>query len=153
MRKNKLKRIIISVLTLFSVFYLLCLIFCTVSVFQMRTLNYSSMGFGAVLAEYNFDFVNSLVEVNYYDYDGTITTHKEDSLSKEQQMELRLACAFSFMPVWRQKYYNPAVCDGDQWELIVSYDEKEKRTYGSNSYPLLYRVAYDMIRSIVDTIK
>lgn len=153
MRRKKIKKIIISVLLLFIVFYLLCLIFCAVSVLQMRTLNYSSRGLGAVLAEYNFDFVNNLVEVNYYDYNGTITTHKEDSLSKEQQMKLRLACAVSCMPVWRQKYYNPNVCDGDQCEVIISYDDKEKQTHGSNSYPLLYRVAYDMIRSIVDTIK
>ena len=153
MRRTKLKRIAIRVLLLFSISYLLCLIFCTVSVFHMRTLNYSSMGWGVVLAEYKFDFVNNLAEVNYYDFDGTLRTHREDSFSTEQQMELRLACAVSLMPVWRYDYYNPGVADGDQWHVIISYDEKEKHTYGSNSYPLLYRVAYDKIRSVVDTIK
>lgn len=153
MHSKKTKRIIISVLLFFIVLYLLCLIFCTVSVFKMRTLNYSSWGWGVVLAEYKFDFVNDLAEVNYYDYDGTLRTHKEDSFSNEQQMKLRFACAISLMPVWRHRYYNPAVADGDQWEVVISYDEKEKSTYGSNSYPLLYRVAYGMIRSVVDTIK
>lgn len=151
MHRKKTKRIIISILILFSVFYLLCLIFCTVSVFQMRTLNYNSRDWGLVFAEYKFDFVNNLAEVNYYDHDGTLRTHKEDSFSKEQQMKLRFACAVSFMPVWKDEYYNPAVAD--EWEVIISYDEKEKRTYGSNAYPLLYRVAYGMIRSVADTIK
>ncbi len=152
MRRTKLKRVIIRVLLLFIAFYLLSLIFCTVMAFQMRTLNYSSMGWGVVLAEYKFDFVDNLVEVNYYDYDGRLITHKEDSFSEEQQMNLRLACAISFMPIWRDDYYNPAISDGDQWCVLVSYDKKENRTYGSNSYPLLYCGAYNMIRSIVDTI-
>lgn len=153
MRRTKFKKIVIRVLVLFSAFYLLGLICCTVLVFHMRTLNYSSMGWGVVLVEYKFDFVNNLTEVNYYDYDGTLTTHKEDSFTKEQQMKLRLASAISLMPIWRNYYYNPAVSDGDQWFVIISYDEREKHTYGSNSYPFLYRVAYNMIRSVVDTIK
>lgn len=152
MRKTKLRRIAIRVLLLFSVLYLLCLIFCTVSVFHMRTLNYSSIGWGVVLAEYKFDFVNNLAEVNYYDFDGTLKTHREDSFSTKQQMKLRLACAISIMPFWRSEYYNPAVSDGDQWRVIITYDEKEKYTRGSNSYPILYSVVYGTIRSVADTI-
>lgn len=151
MNKTKLKKFAIGILLLFTIFYLLCLIFCTVSVFQIRKLNYSSIGWGVVLVEYKLDFVNNLAEVNYYDFDGTLKTHREDSFSTKQQMKLRLACAISLMPVWRNEYYNPNVNDGDQWHLVITYDEKEKHTRGSNSYPLLYRVAYNAISSAVDT--
>ena len=99
-----------------------------------------------------FDFVNNLAEVNYYDFNGTLKTYREDSFSTGQQMKLRLACAISFMPVWRSEYYNSAVLDGNQWRVTVTYDEKEKHIHGSNSYPLLYRVAYGAISSVADTI-
>lgn len=151
MRKAKLKRIIIIVLALFIAFYLLCLIYCTASVYKMHTLNYNSSGWGVVLAEYKLDFDNDLVEANYYDFDGMLKTHSENTFSAEQQRKVRFACAISLMPIWKSRYVNPNVMDGAQWELTVTYDEKEKRTYGSNAYPLLYRFAYDAIRSVIDT--
>lgn len=151
MRKVKLKRIIIIVLALFIASYLLCLIYCMASVYKMHTLNYNSRGWGVVLAEYKLDFDNDLAEVNYYDFDGTLKTHREDTFSAEQQRKVRFACAISLMPIWKSRYINPNVMDGAQWELTVTYDEKEKRTYGSNAYPLLYRFAYDAIRSVIDT--
>ncbi|MDE7282156.1 MAG: hypothetical protein K2N85_00975 [Lachnospiraceae bacterium] len=151
MRKAKFKKIVITVLALAIASYLLCLIFCTVYIFKMHTLNYNSSGWGVVLSEYKLDFDNDLAEVNYYDFDGTLKTHREDTFSAEQQRKVRLACAISLMPVWKSRYINPNVMDGAQWELTVTYYEKEKRTYGSNAYPLLYRFAYDAIRSVIDT--
>lgn len=150
MRKARLKRIVIVVLLLFIASYLLCLIYCTASVYKMHTINYNSSGWGVVLAEYKLDFDNDLAEANYYDFDGMLKTHRENTFSAEQQRKVRLACAISLMPVWKSRYYNPNVMDGNQWQLTVTYDEKEKRTYGSNAYPLLYRFAYDAVRSVID---
>lgn len=151
MRKVKLKRIVIIVLTLFIASYLLCLVYCTASVFKMHTLNYNSRAWGVVWAEYKLDFDNDLVEDNYYDFDGTLTAHYENTFSAGQQIKVRFACAISLMPIWKSRYINPNVFDGDQWELTVTYDGKEKQTYGSNAYPLLYRFAYGAIRSVIDT--
>ena len=151
MRKAKFKKIVIIILALFISSYLLCFIYCTASVFKMHTLNYSSSGWGVVLAEYKLDFDNDLVEDNYYDFDGTLTAHYENTFSAVQQIKVRFACAISLMPIWKSRYINPTVMDGAQWELTVTYDEKEKQTYGSNAYPLLYRFAYDAIRSVIDT--
>ncbi|MCM1039030.1 MAG: hypothetical protein NC434_06860 [Ruminococcus sp.] len=124
------------------------------AVTNIRTLSYQSIGWGVVLVEYKFDFADDLVEVNYYDYDETLHTHREDTFSPEQQKKLRLACAFSLMPVWKWSYHNPAVSDGDQWEVMITYNNgKEKRTYGSNAYPLLYPLAHDTITSISDTLR
>lgn len=150
MRKAKLKKIVIIVLALFIASYLLCLIYCTESVYKMHTLNYNSRGWGVVLAEYKLDFDNDLVEANYYDFDGTFS-HEENTFSAEQQRKVRLACAISLMPIWKSRYDNPNVFDGDQWELTVTYDGKEKYTYGSNAYPLFYRFAYNSIMSVIDT--
>lgn len=153
MRKVKFKKIlviVVIVLILFITSYLLCFIYCTTSVYKMHTLNYSSMEFGLVVAEYKLDFDNDFVEVNYYDYDGILKTHREDTFSAEQQRKVRLACSISLMPIWKSRYYDPNVLDGDQWELTVNYDGKEKQTYGSNAYPLLYHFAYDAISSVID---
>ena len=151
MRKINFKMIAIRAVLIFCAFYLLCLIFCTVSVSNMHTLYYSSSGWGVVLVEYKLDFDNDLAEVNYYDYDGTLKTHSENTFSAEQQKKVRLACALSFMPVWKYYYNNPGVSDGDHWHMIITYKEKEKHTYGSNAYPFMYRFVYDAIRSVVDT--
>ena len=36
---------------------------------------------------------------------------------------------------WNRKYHNPNVRDGTQWELVIDYGIREKKTYGSNWYP------------------
>ena len=85
MRKINFKMIVIRAVLIFCAFYLLCLMFCTVSVFNMHTLYYSSSGWGVVLVEYKLDFDNDLAEVNYYDNPGVsdgdhwhmIITYKE----------------------------------------------------------------------------
>lgn len=151
MRKINFKMIAIRAVLIFCAFYLLCLVFCIVSVFNMHTLYYSSSGWGVVLVEYKLDFDNDLAEVNYYDYDGTLKTHREDTFSAEQQKKVRLACTLSFMPVWKYHYNNPGISDGDNWHITITYKEKEKNSYGSNAYPFMYRFAYDTITSVFDT--
>ena len=116
----------------------------------MKTLSYNAWGWGVVLAEYKLDFVNDSVEVNYYDFDGTLTTHKEDTFSAEQQEELKHVCMVSCMPLWRSRYIDPNVADGDQWYITADFGFKEKYVYGSNAYPYTYRNVYDKIRSITD---
>lgn len=150
MRKIKFKKIILIVsiiLIVFIAFYLSRLVYCRVEVSNIHTLNYSSYGWGVVLVEYNLDFDNDLAEVNYYDYDGTLSSHSEKVFSAEQQDDVKSAFIISLMPLWKSNYNNPGVMDGDHWLLKVTYGEKEKQTYGSNAYPRLYRVAYDAIRS------
>jgi len=44
---------------------------------------------------------------------------------------------------WKRNYVNPDVCDGTQWELIIDYGIRKKKTYGSNRYPG-YADQYDM---------
>ncbi|MEG2687264.1 MAG: hypothetical protein RR954_09155 [Christensenellaceae bacterium] len=153
MSKAKLKKLAPRVLIIFFVIYLLCLIYCGVSVFKMQTLTYNSTGWGIVLTEYKLDFVGDLTVLNYYDFDGTLSTHTQNTFSPAQQTKVRLVCAISLMPLWRGEYDNPYVMDGDQWHTIITYGNREKTTYGSNSYPLTYCFVHNTIISIFDTIK
>jgi len=47
---------------------------------------------------------------------------------------------------WKRNYVNPDVCDGTQWELLIDYGIRKKKTYGSNCYPG-YADQYDMSRT------
>lgn len=135
------------------VIYLLCLVYCTASVFTMQALTYNSMGWGAILAEYKLDFAEDSIELNYYDFDGTLSTHLESAFTPAQQAKVRLSCAISLMPLWRSAYDNPFVMDGDQWRTITVYNSGEKITYGSNSYPITYHFVYHTIMSVFDSVK
>lgn len=152
MKRAKWKRGILCVLLLGIVLYLTGLIYCATVVSRMETLSYNAWGWGVVLAEYKLDFANDSVEVNYYDFDGTLMAHRKDKFSEEQQKEVRSACVASFMPLWRKRYINSSVADGDQWYIIADFGLKEKYVYGSNAYPLTYRNVYDKIRALADEI-
>lgn len=156
MNKTKLKKLfkktVPKVLLICAALFLLCLIYCKKLVFNMETLHYKSWGLGVVLVEYKFDFVRDSVDVYYYDFDGTIISHKEDQFSKEQQREVKVVCAAAYMPLWRSSYINSRVDDGDQWDITADYGSMEKSVYGSNAYPRTYRSVYEKIRSIADGI-
>ena len=150
MDKTKWKRGILCVLLLIVVLYLVCMIYCMISVSRVKTLSDNAWGWGVVLAEYRLDFADGSIEVNYYDFDGTLMTHKKDEFSEEQQKEVRSACVASFMPLWRSRYVDTSVADGDQWYITADFGLKEKYVYGSNAYPLTYHNVYDKIRSLAD---
>lgn len=105
------------------------------------------------MTEYQLDFVDDRAELNFYDFDGTRSAHAEQTFSAAQQTKIRLVCAISLMPLWRDDYYNPFVEDGDHWHTIMTYSNREKTTYGSNSYPLTYRFVYHAIMSVFDSMK
>lgn len=152
MNKMKLKRIVLKAFLICIVLFLLCLIYCARLVSGMETLCYNAWGWGVVLAEYKLDFVKDSVDVYYYDFDGTLMSHKVDEFSEDQQREVRFVCAVSCMPLWRSSYINPSVADGDQWYITADYGSMEKYVYGSNAYPLTYHNVYDKIRSIADSV-
>lgn len=151
-KKEKLKRAARKILFAAAVIYLVCLIFSMISVFHMQELSYNAWGWGVILAEYKLDFADDFLERNYYDFDGTLMTHVENSFTTAQQLKVRFICSFSLMPLWRGTYINPSVADGDQWELISINGKEERRVYGSNAYPLTYRFVYSTIRSVCDTV-
>lgn len=150
MRKARLKKTFRCVLITLLALYMLCLLCCAVSVFRMQTLTYNSTAWGVVLAEYKLDFVHGFVEKNVYDFDGTLSAHAENTFSEEQQTKLRFVCAVSLMPLWRGRYNNPHVLDGDQWYTVIDYGGREKVTRGSNAYPVTYRLIYDTIMTIFE---
>ena len=36
---------------------------------------------------------------------------------------------------WQEKYVDPYVLDGEQWNLTLVHGEREKKVYGSNMFP------------------
>jgi hypothetical protein len=36
---------------------------------------------------------------------------------------------------WKSKYVDPDVCDGTQWEIVITTDQKTIKKYGSNEFP------------------
>lgn len=151
--KATLRKMILRGLIILIAIYLLCLTYCMVSVFNIQTITYNSTGWGVVLAEYKLNFAEDLAELNYYDFDGTRSAHVENPFSGVQQAKVRFVCAIALMPLWRSGYNNPFVVDGDQWCIIISYENREKATYGSNSYPLTYPFVYHTIVSVFDMMK
>lgn len=146
--RGKIKKTVCIVLFAAALLYLGCLIFSTVLVFRMQELTYTAWGWGVVLAEYKLDFNNDFAERNYYDFDGTLSSHVEETFSKEQQTKIMFACAVSFMPFWKSEYIDPHVADGDQWEITMNDGKKEKSVYGYNAYPFAYRRVYHSIQSV-----
>lgn len=98
-KKEKLKRAARKILFAAAVIYLVCLIFSMISVFRMQELSYNAWGWGVILAEYKLDFADDFLERNYYDFDGTLMTHVENSFTTAQQLKVRLICSFSLMPL------------------------------------------------------
>lgn len=150
MRKASIKKITLYVLILLAVLYLLCFIISMAAAFNIQTLTYRSTGWGVVLAEYQLDFADDLTELNYFDFDGTLSSHTENTFSTSAQIKVKFICAVALMPLWKNEYNNPFVQDGDHWHTIMSYNDKTITTYGSNSYPLTYGLVYHVIMSVFD---
>ncbi len=36
---------------------------------------------------------------------------------------------------WKKRYYDNEILDGEQWEIVLEYEEKKKSYHGSNLYP------------------
>ncbi len=105
---------------------------------HIRSLRFESLGFGQVLFEYQLDLDTGLAEYNSYEYDGTLRTHKEGRLSDAQQKQLQRACGLALVPLWKDQYVDPRICDGDQWRMVIGYEDEEKGIFGSNAYPPFY---------------
>ncbi len=151
MRKIKLKKLIPQIVLMILLIYMLCLIYCTIVAFQMKSITYSSSGFGVVLEEYKLDFEENSAVLSYYNFDGDLTSNTEVALSSAQETKIRLICAISFMPFWRSRYVNPYIQDGYQWETIISYNNKAKEIYGSNLRPLTFHFVFDTIMHVFET--
>ncbi len=82
----------------------------------MRTvvIRYESRSFEIVLVKYKIDFTANKAEYNTYDYDKTQTTHKEVKLSTNQEVKFKAIYALLLGPLWRAKYNNPYIMDGEQ---------------------------------------
>ena len=150
MKKVKLKKLIPLIILSILVIYLLCLVYCMVAAFQMKSINYSSSGFGVVMEEYELNYEENSAALSHYDYDGNVTEHTEAALTSAQKTKVRLICAVSLMPMWRSRYVNPAINDGNQWRMIISYKGKEKEVYGSNLSPLTFSFVEDAIMTIFE---
>ena len=55
-----------------------------------------------------------------------------------------------YFPLWRERYYNPNVMDGDQYSMVRSYEKVESVIYGGNAYPITYIFVFNAINNVFD---
>ena len=51
---------------------------------------------------------------------------------------------------WKSKYIDPDVCDGTQWNLVITTDKKKIKKYGSNEFPKQWDNFCAMVKAIRD---
>ncbi|WP_266363181.1 hypothetical protein [Tellurirhabdus rosea] len=51
---------------------------------------------------------------------------------------------------WNRSYYNTAIADGEQWEVVIHRKGQETRSFGSNAYPEDFDRVLKTIEAVID---
>ncbi|MDR7856326.1 hypothetical protein [Tissierella sp.] len=138
MKTGKLKRYFRYAILMAIGCYILAVTISIAMMSQMTKITYNATAWGRTLTEYIVDFKTNTAQVNYYDFDGNPWDHKENIISPIKEFRIKSVCSFSLFPLWRKNYENPFIMDGDQYNIVRSYKERENVIDGSSAYPLTY---------------
>lgn len=138
MKTGKLKRYFRYAILIVIGCYILAVTISIAMMSQMTKITYNTTAYGTTLSEYIVDFKANTAQRNYYDFDSNPRDYKENVISPIKEFGIKTVCSFSLFPLWRKNYFNPLIMDGDKYNIVRSYKERENVIYGSNAYPLTY---------------
>lgn len=129
-----------------------CIVIVAVSaimISQMKQITYKSIAYGLPVKEVRIDFASNTATRRYYDSNGEPSGITENPLNRRKEVQIKTVCAFSLLPIWPKRYYNPWVMDGDCYNIVRSYENSESTFCASNAYPPTYWFVYEAIDDAV----
>ena len=129
--------------------YIIAVIISAIMMSQMTQITYNATAYGAVIREDTINFEANTAQRIYYDFDGELRGHEDSQIGAADIFKIKSVCSLSLFPLWQKIYYNPYIMDGDQYNIVRAYNNSESVVFGSNAYPLTYRLVMMVIENAV----
>lgn len=130
--------------------YIVTMVGSAIMMGRMTQITYNATAFGATIREDIIDFDANITKRSCFDFVGNLTVNQETTMSKPEEMVIKVVCSVSLFPLWHESYENPYIMDGDQYNIVRHCDNGSSVVYGSNAYPLTYRLVMMAIERAIE---
>ena len=102
----------------------------------------------------SINIIKSITEIKYTYSHSLKGNKKEYVFSNEKWDEFINRLFKENIQNWKNKYYDNNICDGEQWELEMEFQDLPKfKSFGSNEYPNNWEIFQKIIHEYFPKMK